>query len=374
MKSSLRAMGTVILSILLALSLTGCACDNTSNEGPTAAFSADVRSCCAPLSVIFTDESIAGGNNITSWYWDFGDGNSSIDRNPSHTYDAGTYNVTLTVTDSHNCSDTKTEENYITANQGPTAAFSFIVTDCCVPLFVVFNDESIAGGNNITSWYWDFGDGNSSTDQNPSHTYDTGTYNVALTVTDSHNCSDTKTEENYIGGNISMITPYPYMNETDYSCRQPFSSIESSPWGLAHNGIDFWATGDLKPFQAACSGVVDRVELWQNPLNLCWQVNVMIKFNYIYVVDYAFEPATTVQSDGQTQLDSILVSEGETVSQGDIIGYLYNANADSHVHFGLCSLYNNWDAICPEPYFTPEARDSILRLIHEYNEGWDMCY
>ena len=322
-----------------------------------------------PLLVNFIDGSTAGSNNITSWYWDFGDGNDSTDRNPSHTYDVGTYNITLTVTDSRNCSDTKTEENYITANQGPMAAFSSNVTDCCAPLSVMFTDESIAGSSNIISWYWDFGDGNNTTDRNPSHTYDAGTYNVTLTVTDSHNCSDTKTEEIYIGEVISMVTPY--VNETDYSCHQGFSSTSSSPWRRAHDGIDFWATGDLKPFQAVCSGVVDWVDLWKNPLNQMWQVNVMIIFNSIYSVEYAFEPATTVQSDGALQRDNISVSENQTVSQGDIIGYLHNANADSHVHF---ALLESWVSICPEPYFTPEARDSILRLIHKDHPGWDMCY
>jgi len=191
---------------------------------------------------------------------------------------------------------------------------------------------------------------------------------------DVGNVSAPATASITLASTISMITPYPYINETDYSCHQPFSSIESSPWGRAHNGIDFWATGNLKPFQAVCSGVVNSVELWKNPLNSMWQVNVMIIFNHIYVVDYAFEPATTVQSDGETQLDNIVVSEGQTVSQGEIIGYLYNANEHSHIHFGLCSSHNNWDAICPEPYFTQEARDSILRLIHKDHPGWNMCY
>lgn len=53
-----------------------------------------------------------------------------------------------------------------------------------------------------------------------------------------------------------------------------------------------------------------------------WQVSVTIRFNLIYLVEYAFEPNTNVQSGGVTQLANILVSEGQTVSQGDIIGYL----------------------------------------------------
>jgi len=170
------------------------------------------------------------------------------------------------------------------------------------------------------------------------------------------------------GEDISMITPYKY--SSDMACiYEAFSSSASCPWGFEHDGIDFFATGNLKPFQAVCSGVVTSVELW-NP-GLHWQVSVNIRFNSIYWVSYAFEPSTNVQSDGETQLDNILVSEGQTVSQGDIIGYLYTVDEYAHVHFGL---YKKGYAICPEPYFTPEARDSILSLIHVAWPGANMCY
>jgi PKD repeat protein len=166
----------------------------TALQGPTAAFSANATSCCDPLAVQFTDLSAAGDNDIIYWEWDFGDGTNSTSQHPIHIYTTGTYNVTLTVTDSFGCSDTKTEENYITANQGPTAAFSANVTECCAPLAVNFTDESTKGSNNITEWYWEFGDGGTSNLTNPSHTYAAGTYNVTLTVTDKHGCSDNETK------------------------------------------------------------------------------------------------------------------------------------------------------------------------------------
>jgi hypothetical protein len=187
---------------------------------------------------------------------------------------------------------------------------------------------------------------------------------------DTGNVSAPATTSIELASTISMITPY--VNETDMRQLQPFSSIENSPWGRAHYGIDFCATGNLKPFQAVCSGLVDKVELWLNPRNSYWQVNINIRFNSIYSVHYAFEPMSNVQSDGETQLNNILVSEGQTVSQGDIIGYLYTVDEEyAHVDFGLLK---DWVRICPEPYFTSEAKDSILRLIHEDHPGWDMCY
>jgi len=173
-----------------------------------------------------------------------------------------------------------------------------------------------------------------------------------------------------LASTISMITPY--VNETDVTRLGPFSSSNNSPLGRVHDGIDFHATGNLTPFQAVCSGVVDSVELWLNPGNSYWQVNVIVIFNFIYSVQYAFEPFSSNQSDGETQLANILVSEGQTVSQGDIIGYLYTAHEEyAHVDFGLLK---DWVRICPEPYFTSVARDSVLRLIHKDQPEWNMCY
>ena len=167
--------------------------DVTVYANPTAAFSSNVTSCCAPLSVKFTDESTKGDNDIASWYWQFGDGATSTIQNPTHTYAAGTYNVSLTVTDEHGCSDTETKEACITSNLGPTAALSASPTSGHAPLEVDFTDNSMAGDNPIVDWYWEFGDGATSTQQNPSHTYAAGTYTITLTITDEHGCNDEAT-------------------------------------------------------------------------------------------------------------------------------------------------------------------------------------
>jgi PKD repeat protein len=147
-------------------------------EAPTAAFSANVTSGCAPLTVLFTDLSTG---SPTSWNWAFGDGGTSTDQNPSHTYNTpGAYNVTLTV--SNACgSDTKTKIDYITIFEAPLAAFSATPTSGCAPLTVNFTDLSTG---NPTSWNWTFGDGGTSSAQNPSHQYaSAGTYTVTLNVT-----------------------------------------------------------------------------------------------------------------------------------------------------------------------------------------------
>ncbi|MDH4067715.1 MAG: PKD domain-containing protein, partial [Dehalococcoidia bacterium] len=172
-----------------------CDIEVTVNNGPMADFWSDVQSCSNPLTVQFTDQSIPGDNDIVSWEWDFGDGETSADQSPSHTYDTpGTYTVILTVTDELGCYDDETKEAYITSNEGPTAAFSAIPTSGYAPLDVDFTDNSVPGDHHIKFYDWDFGDGNTSVLQNPSHTYnDVGIYTVTLTVTDEHGCSDNAT-------------------------------------------------------------------------------------------------------------------------------------------------------------------------------------
>ena len=154
---------------------------------------------CAPLTTNFSDESIVSGSaNISSWYWDFGDGNSSSDPDPIHTYEnPGLYTVSLTTTLSNGCTDTETKMAAVQAT-GPQVNFGGDVLSGCPTLTVNFTDSTISGSI-IDSWSWDFGDGNTSTDQNPTHTYNTfDTMDVSLTVTDLNMCSRTLTFNNFI--------------------------------------------------------------------------------------------------------------------------------------------------------------------------------
>jgi len=141
---------------------------------PVADFSANVTSGYAPFSVQFTDLS----QNATSRSWDFGDGANSTEQNPTHTYSAvGTYIVNLTVSNK-NDTDSKTLE--ITVQRIlPVADFSANPTSGYAPLSVQFIDLS----QYATSRNWNFGDGVTSTEQNPKHIYSAaGTYTVNLTA------------------------------------------------------------------------------------------------------------------------------------------------------------------------------------------------
>ncbi|WP_449405392.1 PKD domain-containing protein [Methanolacinia paynteri] len=165
---------------------------------PVADFISDETSGMEPLTVKFTDNSTG---NITSWKWEFGDGGTSTEQNPSHTYnDAGDYSVRLTVKNSRG-TDSILKRNYIGVaklnGDPPAADFSLTPASGSAPLVVVFTDTS---ANSPTGWKWDFeNDGIiDSTAQNPSYTYrSTGTYSVALTVSNKFG-SDTVVKENAI--------------------------------------------------------------------------------------------------------------------------------------------------------------------------------
>ena len=151
-----------------------------SNDPPVASFSANPLSGSAPLTVIFVSTS----TNTTTHDWDF-NGDGVLDASGtsvSYTYnDAGSYTVALTAT-GPNGVDTLTRTNYVTVSPSPPVAlFSAAnTTTGKKDLRVEFTNESIR----YSSSSWNFGDGNTSSDTNPIHTYTTsGTFDVSLSVT-----------------------------------------------------------------------------------------------------------------------------------------------------------------------------------------------
>ena len=184
----------ILCVVLVAGVLSGCVEEEpepAENQAPTAGFTSVVVN----QTVTFTDTSTDTDGNITSWSWDFGDGNTSTEQNPEHTYgeDNKTYTVTLTVTDDDGDTDEATDTVTIgTPNVAPEAGFDYVATN----LSVNFTDNSTDSDGTIVSYLWDFGDGNTSNETNPTHEYATAdTYTVTLTVTDDDGATDTETTE-----------------------------------------------------------------------------------------------------------------------------------------------------------------------------------
>lgn len=145
---------------------------------PIARFTANVTTGKAPLAVRFTDTST---NSPSGWGWDFGDGSISDEPDPVHLYTLpGTYTVRLRATNSGG-SNAETKINYISVTAAyaqPAASFSADPPTVAQPFTVQFHDRSTGPP---TAWSWNFGDGGTSAEQNPVHTYPgNGTFIVTL--------------------------------------------------------------------------------------------------------------------------------------------------------------------------------------------------
>lgn len=144
---------------------------------PLANFTISAVSGYVPLTVQFTDTSMEGP--IDAYQWNFGDGTTSTEQNPQHTYaQAGTYSVSLTVSGVGG-SDQKTVLDAISVSP-IQARFAYSVRSGNIPLTVQFTDQSLGGYDEVE---WDFGDGVISKQENPKHTYNQkGKFTVQLTI------------------------------------------------------------------------------------------------------------------------------------------------------------------------------------------------
>lgn len=170
------------------------------NNPPVAKFTSKVDG----NTVKFTNESTDADGDELTYSWDFGDGNTSTDKNPSHTYEVkGEYTVVLTVTDAKKATDSYSR-NVSLSNNAPVASYTSEVDGKTVK----FTDKSTDADGDELTYSWNFGDGNTSTDKNPSHTYESnGKYTVELTVSDGQD-SDTFSKEFNIGSNNPPVASF----------------------------------------------------------------------------------------------------------------------------------------------------------------------
>ena len=154
-----------------------------------------------PLAVVFNDTS---SGYPVSWSWSFGDGETSPEKDPAHTYtSAGTYTVSLAVTNPYG-ENTTTKTDYITVLplEPPVAGFSANTTAGNIPLAVAFTDTS---SGSPTAWSWTFGNGGTSAEKDPVYVYLTpGQFTVSLTVTNPDG-SNTTTKEQCISAGTPVL-------------------------------------------------------------------------------------------------------------------------------------------------------------------------
>ena len=183
------------------------------SQTPIADFIADTTFSCYNSQVVEFNNSSIGS---IDFIWDFGDGTTSSDINPIHTYNSGYHTVTLYAKRGI-CVDTLILNDYIQVGFSLYPEFDTDISSGCENLLVNFTDITT---NNPNTWYWDFGDGNTSTLQNPTNNYlDPGVYNVTLTTSISGQCARTITYSAAID-----VFPKPNINFTfdeNYGCQLP---------------------------------------------------------------------------------------------------------------------------------------------------------
>ncbi|MBP1912167.1 PKD domain-containing protein [Thermococcus stetteri] len=165
------------------------------NERPNALFSYSPSEIKAGDEVTFMDSSSDPNGSVAGWSWNFGDGSFSDERNPKHTYSTpGTYTVMLTVEDESGLKGSYTKEIKVEPkNYLPTADFTFIPKEPKAGEEVSFVDKSSDKDGSVVGWSWDFGDGSTSNEAEPVHTFaKAGNYTVTITVRDNSGGEDMK--------------------------------------------------------------------------------------------------------------------------------------------------------------------------------------
>ena len=207
----------------------------------TAGFASDTTQGCAPLVIRFSDRSTG---NPVFWRWELGNGTVSFNQNPSTTYfTAGTYTIRLFVRNAANQEDSIMKTQYITAYAPPSLNFKASDTMGCFPLKVQFTDLSTPGSGTIISREWDFGDGFTSGETNPLHTYTAlGNYNVSLRITNSNGCATTLSKSQYV--KLSNGAKAGFSVTAPNSCRPPtiinFTNLSAGTGTLGYA----WSFGD----------------------------------------------------------------------------------------------------------------------------------
>lgn len=205
---------------------------------PTVNFTADDTAFCPGGSVLLSNTSNNGVPGTATYKWSLGDGDTAITGNVSHTYlIPGYYNIALTVTNSQGCAKTLTKSTLIHVYTPPRVQFTPGKSILCnPPVSVTFTNSTT--GDGPLSYYWRFGDMQTSTAVSPSHTYsNNGTYNVWLRATDVHGCPDSAT----ISPPIMVGGVTADFNFADSAC--PFETVHFTNTSSTHT-FRQWFFGD----------------------------------------------------------------------------------------------------------------------------------
>lgn len=212
----------------------------TSDKGCVGIQSKIAQVYCLPIvQFSLSDSTLCEGQQVnlqnfsfltTSVKWHFGDGDSSIVPNPTHSYDsAAYYQISLIGTNANGCKDTVTKE--IVVNEKPLADFT--PEDVCFGGVTNFNDLTSVTSGSITGWDWDFGSLGSSSQKNPTVIFPTtGNFQIQLIATSNIGCSDTanKTVRVYPGPDITVTAGNACLGNPNNFITQVIGSPAVTKW------------------------------------------------------------------------------------------------------------------------------------------------
>jgi parallel beta-helix repeat protein len=214
------------------------------NSAPTSLFTWSPQPGIVNETITFTSNcsDSDGSDDSLSYNWSFGEDSYFEQQDSTHTYNlSGDYSVILNVTDDDG--NTTSYSETITVTFKPSVNFSFSPSSPSTSDTITFTDTSTDQDGSVSSWSWDFNDGNTSTEENPTHSYDSdGTYTVSLTVTDEDGATNQTNQE------ITVLNTPPTANFT-YSPQNAtdlqtitFTTCSTDPDGSITNCT--WTFGD----------------------------------------------------------------------------------------------------------------------------------
>jgi PKD repeat protein len=330
---------------LIVTSDAGCSDTDTQSvtvhELPVSSFTFN-NNQCRGQAVPFTDTSTPPLNStITGWEWNFGDGSPvSALQNPSHAFDsAGTFVVQLIVFTNNGCSDTSSQT--ITIVAGPKAAFDFSST--CAGSATVFNNQTTLQGGGALTYQWSFGDGGTSTAENPVYVYPAvaANYTVQLIAESPNGCTDTISKLLRISNKANpSFTSSPAVScinaniqFTSTSTVQPGDSIIAISWNFGDSPVIFsgnpvthqyanagtyTVTLNVKTFSDCDTSFSASITVIESPVaNFAFQ-NVCLDSSMTFINQSTTPPGTTI--------DSVLWDFGDgTSASGAVVNHTYQS-------------------------------------------------
>lgn len=309
-------------------------------SSPQVDFTTSPQSVCSNQPITFTDNTTVSGGSVVSWDYDFnetqgGPGSThSTDQNPTFTYtQAGVYNVTLTAISDQGCTASKTLP--VTIGSGPVV--SFTNTQACNGIPTEFSDATVVSVGNITNYNWDFGDGTTSTDTNPSHQFTTlGTYQVQLSVTTDQGCTGsysanlTVDESPVVTFEVFFACIYDTVRFINTTIATPPTTISSFAWDM----------GDGSP-------------TLNNPDS--------VRYTYSTPNDYVVTLFAT-SNNGCTGLAQDTVEVWPTVFPQ----YVTTLDADSCIPVSI--TYDPWGTVVDQ---VGNQSNSLMRVLVDCGNGWN---